>query len=68
MLYLKNPVFIAYIHALVDLHVLLIRELDDSPEAEAIRDQTDSLWCNLTIEERQELGRISEFLYGIKII
>ena len=66
MLFFKNPAFIAYIHNLVDLHALLILGLNNSPEAETIRDKSDILWPNLTAEERTELRRISAFLPWIK--
>ena len=66
MLYFKNPAFIAYIHNLVDLHALLILGLNNSPEAEIIRDKSDILWPNLTAEERTELRRINAFLPWIK--
>lgn len=48
-----------------ELHRLLLADLDESPEADAIRDATDLPWEALSETERDRVGGISEDLYSI---
>ena len=49
---------------LLELHKLIAKGQDDSPEAEAIRDDIDRVYYQLSNQERDELARFSEEIYA----
>lgn len=55
--------FFAYVRALIDLHEHDANGTDDSPEADAVRDAADEPWRDLTPEQRNIAGEISELVY-----
>ena len=59
-----SPKFTEYVHKVVDIHALTVQGKGESQEADTIRDSADGPWRELSEEEREEIGRISEFLYG----
>lgn len=57
--------YLAMAHGVRELHRLAAQGLDDSPEADAIRDATDGPWALLTPAERKRVGLMSEDLYSL---
>jgi len=62
---LSNANFLAMIRGVRELHQLSAAGLEDSPEADAIRDATDQPWQGLTGTERDRVRNLSEDLYSL---
>ena len=60
-----NPNYLAMVRGTCQLHQLLAAGKDDSPEADAIRDATDSPWQALSEVERDRVRNLSEDLYSL---
>ncbi len=60
-----NPSYLAMVRGTRELHQLLATGKDDSPEADAIRDATDSPWEALSEIERNRVRNLSEDLYSL---
>jgi len=60
-----SPNYLAVSRGVRELHRLALSGLDDSPEADAIRDATDSPWGGLSEVERRRVSGLSEDLYSI---
>ena len=59
-----SPDYLAFVHCVRELHRLACEGLDDSPEADAIRDAADDPWEALTEVERERACGLSEDLYS----
>jgi hypothetical protein len=57
--------YLAMVRGLRELHQLRTSGREDSPEADAVRDATDTVWEGLTEEEKKRLSELSEDLYSI---
>jgi hypothetical protein len=57
--------YVAVVRAIRELHQLNLAGLNESPEADAVRDAADSAWAALTESERQRASGLSEDLYSI---
>lgn len=57
--------YLAVVRGLRELHRLTVAGLQDSPEADAVRDVTDAPWQALTEMEKERIGELSEDLYSI---
>ncbi len=55
----------AVVRAIRELHRLNQAGLEDSPEADAIRDASDAAWEALSEVERKRVGGLSEDLYSL---
>src|SRR6266702_1413070 len=60
-----SPSFMAAARAVRDLHRLTMAGQDESPEADAIRDVSDSSWHALAEAEQKRIAGLSEDLYSI---
>src|SRR3954454_14560133 len=60
-----SPNYLAVLRGVRELHQLTVEGRDESPEADAIRDSTDTSWEALTEAERKRVSGISEDLYSI---
>ncbi len=60
-----NPSYLAMVRGVRELHMLIAEGKDDSPEADAIRDATDSPWESLSEIERRRVRNLSEDLYSM---
>jgi tetratricopeptide (TPR) repeat protein len=60
-----SPNYLAAARAVRDLHRLALAARDESPEADAIRDSSDSAWQALSEVEQKRIGGLSEDLYSI---
>ncbi len=57
--------YLAIVRGLRELHRLRAAGREDSPEADAVRDATDTAWEGLTKEEKKRLSGLSEDLYSV---
>jgi tetratricopeptide (TPR) repeat protein len=60
-----NPNYLAMVRGVRELHLLMSKGKDDSPEADAIRDATDAPWESLSEIERRRVRNLSEDLYSL---
>ena len=60
-----SPAYLAYVQGVRELHRLAVAGLDESPEADAVRDATDLPWESLTEIEKKRVSGLSEDLYSI---
>ena len=60
-----SPNYLAIVRGLRELHELTATGRLDSPEADSVRDATDSPWEALTDEEKRRISGLSEDLYSI---
>jgi hypothetical protein len=60
-----SPSYLAMVRGTRELHQLLAAGMDDSPEADAIRDATDGPWQALSEVERNRVRNLSEDLYSL---
>jgi hypothetical protein len=60
-----SPNYLAVARGIRALHVLALDGRDDSPEAEAIRDESDGPWEALSETERRRISGLSEDLYAV---
>jgi tetratricopeptide (TPR) repeat protein len=60
-----NPNYLAMVRGTRKLHQLIAAGMDDSPEADAIRDATDGPWEALSEIERNRVRNLSEDLYSL---
>jgi len=60
-----TPSYLAMVRGTRELHKLLSISMDDSPEADAIRDATDIPWQALSDVERNRVCNLSEDLYSL---
>jgi tetratricopeptide (TPR) repeat protein len=64
-LFLDNPSFRQVAKGLVELHGLIKKGKDDSPEAESVRDALDAPLAALSENERKQAQWLSEDLYAV---
>jgi hypothetical protein len=57
--------YLATVRGLRDLHRLTLAGLQDSPEADAVRDATDAPWQTLNEVEKKRISGLSEDLHSI---
>ncbi|MBI3821472.1 MAG: hypothetical protein HY289_02205 [Planctomycetes bacterium] len=60
-----NPAFMRSARLLLDLHRLFVQAMENSPEADSIRDQMDEPWYAMTTDEQERVGGFSEDLYAV---
>jgi tetratricopeptide (TPR) repeat protein len=61
----RSPNYLAAVRGLHELHRLTLEGLDESHEADAVRDTTDDPWEGLSEVERKRVTGLSEDLYSI---
>lgn len=57
--------FVESVRLLLELHELFARDLDESPEADAVRDAMDRPWYDMTDDEQGRIRQLSADLYTI---
>jgi hypothetical protein len=57
--------YLAVVRGLWKLHGLRAAGRQDSPEADTVRDEMDIPWQGLTQLEKEQVNRLSEYLYSI---
>ena len=62
---IMSPAYLAYVQGVHELHRLAVAGLDESPEADAVRDAMDLPWESLTELEKKRASGLSEDLYSI---
>src|SRR5262245_43819283 len=62
----SEPAVRTYARLLRQLHLLIAKNADESPEGEAIREEMDSLWLAMSKTECERMNRWSEDHYPIK--
>lgn len=60
-----SPSYVQSIQGLLRLHELTVKGEDESPEAEAIRDNLERPWLGLSAVEKKRITGLSEDLYSI---
>ena len=60
-----SPSYLTFVGGIRELHRLALEGRDESPDADAVRDATDSPWEALSETERERAGGLSEDLYSI---
>jgi len=61
-----SPDYLAMVRGVLELHLLNREGKEDSPEADAIRDATDTHWEALSESERDRIRNLSEDLYSLQ--
>jgi tetratricopeptide (TPR) repeat protein len=61
----KSTAVLDYARHLLSLHALEVQGKNDSPEADAIRDEMDDPWYAMTPQEQERVGGLSEDLYAL---
>src|SRR4051794_22957693 len=60
-----SPNHLQYVRGLHRLHELTVKNQDDSPEADLVRDTLDQPWFELSEVERKRVDGLSEDLYSV---
>ena len=61
----KNKNFVEQVHLLIKLHELYVKGMNESDEAETLREESDGHWYSFTEYERLVLCELSKFLYEV---
>lgn len=59
----ENPIYIKQVNLLFKLHQLELKGMNETSQAEAIRDEMEDLWHQLNKKEQKTLNKMSEELY-----